>query len=305
MREEWRGIIQKKDDGSEKINYNDETFPAYINDGYICATSSWGNVPHFHADIEFITVYKGHMGYNINGETVLLNSGDTLMVNSEQIHYSFSNQDDKCHYIICILHPKLLCSSVSVEEKYVNPVISNSRLPYLIFKSQNEVSKEVYDIAFNMLQNVNNHFKISKEYFNLWNIILENCIEDVEKEVDFHSNPSFICMKKMITYCHNNYDKNIRLKDIADYAGVSNTYCNHLFHKYINCTPIEGLTRIRLEKAAGLLLDSELSINEIAEKTGFSGASYFSETFKRIYGKSPKKYQKDIITERKRTLYTG
>lgn len=54
----------------------------------------------------------------------------------------------------------------------------------------------------------------------------------------------------------------------------------------------EFITRVRMEKAAGLLLDSDLNISEIAYETGFSEPSNFSRTFSKHYGCSPTKYIK-------------
>lgn len=54
----------------------------------------------------------------------------------------------------------------------------------------------------------------------------------------------------------------------------------------------EFITRVRMEKAAELLLDSDLNISEIAYKTGFSEPSNFSRTFSKHYGCSPTKYIK-------------
>lgn len=302
MNKEWCGIIQKKEDGSEKINYNDESYPAYIHDGYIRASSTWGNVAHYHTDLEFISVYDGHMGMNINGNIIPLKEGDTIMVNSGQIHFSFTDQIDKCKYALAILHPHILCSSVSVEENYVAPIINNQSLPFLLFKHGEKLSKEISDTTFRMIDAIGNHFIITKEFYNLWGFVLSYCNDIISTDTSIHTDQATFCMKKMITYCQNNYEGDIRLSDIAEYAGVSNTYCNQLFHRFANQTPIETLMRIRTEHAADLLLNSNLTMSEIAEKTGFSSASYFAEIFKRNYHTSPRAYKKDMLEERKKTL---
>ena len=48
----------------------------------------------------------------------------------------------------------------------------------------------------------------------------------------------------------------------------------------------------RLNKAKELLLSSNMPICEIAEKSGFSDASYFSRSFKKSVGLTPKQYRK-------------
>ena len=56
-------------------------------------------------------------------------------------------------------------------------------------------------------------------------------------------------------------------------------------------TPANYIKRIRMEVAARLLRETDLPINEIAMRTGFSNAKYFSVTFKQEFGKSPKDYR--------------
>ena len=56
--------------------------------------------------------------------------------------------------------------------------------------------------------------------------------------------------------------------------------------------PNEYLLRLRLKKSVMLLLNPELSISEIAERTGFSDSNYFCRQFRNHYGTSPQKYRK-------------
>lgn len=90
------GLITQKEDGSEQVNYQNEDFPSYLHVGNVFPGASWINKPHYHEDLEFITITKGETGYNINGEKIYLKTGDTLMVNTNQVHYSFTTQQESC-----------------------------------------------------------------------------------------------------------------------------------------------------------------------------------------------------------------
>lgn len=131
-----RGIIMKRNDGSEVVNYNIESFPVYIHDGYIFPGCTWERVPHYHDDVEFISVYSGSMGYSVDGVNITLKKGDTLFVNSDAIHYSYSTEKDVTRYYIAIMNPHIICSSYAVETKYVKPVITDKNVPFIHFKSE-------------------------------------------------------------------------------------------------------------------------------------------------------------------------
>ena len=63
-----------------------------------------------------------------------------------------------------------------------------------------------------------------------------------------------------------------------------------MFKDGLGVSPHEYLMRIRIEKAEQLLSNSDFSIAEVAEQTGFSGQNYFSRAFKRHTGKTPREF---------------
>ena len=67
-----KGIILKRSDGSEVVNYNIEGFPAYIHEGYVYPGCTWERVPHYHDDIEIVSVYSGSMAYSVDGINISL-----------------------------------------------------------------------------------------------------------------------------------------------------------------------------------------------------------------------------------------
>ncbi len=83
------------------------------------------------------------------------------------------------------------------------------------------------------------------------------------------------------------------LQYYADFCNLSLGRFSHVFKESMGVSPHEYLTRIRIEKAQQLLRINRLSVAEVAECTGFSGQNYFSRTFKRYTGKSPRNYAAD------------
>lgn len=286
------GYIVKKEDGSEKINYDNDYFPSYIFDGWILPGVSWANIAHFHDDIEFITVKSGKMGYNINGKNVYLEQGDTIFVNSGQIHYSFSVQKERCFYYIYILHPSILASSFVIENDYINPIIKNSNVDYIIFRKNDTYGKIMKRLAKKMYETLGNELNTASVFFEIWSLIYDYFNENNLLNDNDSKNMLLDSFKNMLAFIHNNYKEHITLDDIAASVNVSRTYCNKLFNKFSGQTPMENLLRFRLEKVADYLMTSDMSMSDIAYETGFSGASYMAENFKKIYGMSPREYKK-------------
>jgi two-component system response regulator YesN len=72
------------------------------------------------------------------------------------------------------------------------------------------------------------------------------------------------------------------------------SYFSVYFKKNAGINFKECLTRIRLEHALALLEKEDIKTYELAEKVGFENPGYFSELFKRIYGKTPLEYKQAI-----------
>ncbi|UKS24288.1 helix-turn-helix domain-containing protein [Paenibacillus sp. HWE-109] len=80
-------------------------------------------------------------------------------------------------------------------------------------------------------------------------------------------------------YIRDNLSQPLHLGHVANYLNVSERHLSRLFSAGIHETYTDFIRSERVRQAAHLLLTSELSIKEIAERTGFSSVHYFSRTF--------------------------
>lgn len=84
-----------------------------------------------------------------------------------------------------------------------------------------------------------------------------------------------------------NYSASVTVDDFANGVGVSRQYLAKLFRAHSMEAPAAYLWRYRAEKARTLLLETGLTLQEIADSTGFQNAFHFSRKFKSIYGAPP------------------
>ena len=292
MKIEQMGLIVKRDDGSEIVNYDDPNFPSYIYDGWIAPKVTWEGVPHFHEDIEIMTIKEGQVAYFVNGKELLLRTGDTIVVNSNQIHYNMTVNGEVAKYVICILHPSILMNSITVEMQAIRPIIDNQDLPYLRFRYINEHTESIRSLILGMPDIRHDPFAITKQFYQIWDIIRRHA-ETLGATEDVVSDPRMQSFKAMMHFISNNYQKQITLGDIASSGNVSKSLCNTLFHQYVGESPINYLMHLRSRKVAELLRAGKIPMTEIAALTGFGGVSYMSETFRKFFEKSPREYRKD------------
>lgn len=97
-----------------------------------------------------------------------------------------------------------------------------------------------------------------------------------------------------ITYIHKHYTEGLSIKIFCFRRKLSTPYVGYLFKKETGMFFNNYLNQFRIGKAIELLDRTDYSINEIAEKTGFSSVSYFISCFRRKTGISPVKYRETI-----------
>lgn len=93
-------------------------------------------------------------------------------------------------------------------------------------------------------------------------------------------------------YIESNFDKQLKLRDIAESVHLSEIYFHNIFTESIGISPHQYLIDCRIENAKKLLWNTEIPICEVAEKTGFGCQQYLNKVFKKETGTTPAFYRK-------------
>ena len=100
------------------------------------------------------------------------------------------------------------------------------------------------------------------------------------------------CFMRAISKIHECYREKLTVDELAKIANLSRSAFVRKFTEICKLPPSEYLTRRRLESAEYLLMNTALSVGEIAFETGFYDASHLNKTFFREYGTSPNAFRK-------------
>jgi LacI family transcriptional regulator len=99
-------------------------------------------------------------------------------------------------------------------------------------------------------------------------------------------------VSSVVRYLRDHGCTGIRIEDAFAQVPVSRSALTRRFKKLLNRTPMAELTRVRLERARQLLLESELGISQVATKCGFSEAKYLITVFHREFGVTPHAFRR-------------
>lgn len=283
-------------DSSETVAYNNPRFPAYVRYGLLSAYPDYTAISHWHADLEFILIKKGKMMYNVNGELIELAEGCGIMVNSRQFHYGFSVDAGECEFICILLSPELLRGNKWFYQNYIEPVTENSPIPYLYLDCGGphvtvlKKLDEIYTSFGSSAPEAEAYFELIENFAAIMKMLYESL--NAAHHTAARESSELTALRSIITYIEEHYTERMTLDGIAQSGSCCKSKCSLLFKKYLRDTPVTYITKLRLKKSLGALLDSDKSITDIAYENGFCGSSYYCETFKKYYGRSPLAYRK-------------
>jgi len=122
-----------------------------------------------------------------------------------------------------------------------------------------------------------------------WKFLYQSSIQTVEKKYNRVNE----ILADSVEYIHKHFNERLTVGDIVERFGTSRTiYCT-MFKQVYGVTFYEYLTDIRREKAIQLLIETDMSMEAIAEASGFFDNSTLYRKFMKYYGISPGRYRKE------------
>ncbi|NBB10293.1 helix-turn-helix domain-containing protein [Pseudomonas sp. SLFW] len=99
---------------------------------------------------------------------------------------------------------------------------------------------------------------------------------------------------------HNAPDKSWKLAEMADIAGLSRSSFAALFKARVGQPPVEYATRWRMRVAAARLAAGTGSVATVAASLGYLSDAAFGVAFRRVHGKSPGQYRREVLQAERR-----
>ena len=304
-----KGIMHIGENLYETIEYNAPTTPIKAAHAYLSDFPNGVTPCHWHPQLECTVMLKGKLSYHVNNEAYTLQEGDGIIVNTNRLHLcnpveealpengrSFLPEDaDNSHYAVLLLHPDTLRFNNKMEKKYINPLLFDTNSDVFFLNHSESWHQSVIDIILDIFYSVIEkkpcfELMCQSHFFQMWSILFENTI--AKNGYELADTDPMNPLKTMISYIQDNYQEKITLNDVAESGMMCQSKCCRLFRDALRQSPIEYLQNYRIQKGVYLLDHTDMSITEIALECGFHGASYFTETFRKINAIAPKEYRK-------------
>ncbi len=276
----------------ESVSHGTKEFPfAY----YVMENIRPGfNVPlHWHDEIEILYIESGCLTLSINQIAYTGKPGDIFLVNPREIHGMLT---DDCtvryHALLFPLSFLIFQSRNTGSNDFYLPLLEGRLLLC------NHIDKEtIHKETAQTIRRVLSLQKTKPSGYQLgiqiccaqllYLLYAEGCcnrLSPADGELDMK--------REILTYLQNNYAGKISLRELADAFHMSEKYFSRYFKKNFQTSLTDYLNSLRLENAARLLSETDLSITEIALQSGFNNVSYFIRTFKNAFGCPPLRYRR-------------
>lgn len=158
-----------------------------------------------------------------------------------------------------------------------------------------EVSEQIFVMFWDMLEEYQKDVPYKElilqgMLFRLLAAVYEKRLPEEAAEI----NPTLLSepIINALYYMENYYYKNPSLEETAQQAGFSTAYFSRLFSAQLGKSYHTYLTDIKLRHVCGLLMQSDKSIMEIAQETGYCHGNHLCEQFRKKMGMTPSEYRK-------------
>ena len=234
-------------------------------------------------DYNFIFVTRGRVIWQVDGCDYPLGNGDIIRVPPNVMHQAWS------------LTKRVTLASFHVEARLpggqdvfalLNPpmmqsVVQSSRLDFYLRGAMEEYERPTFEDTYATLKH--------------WSALM------VPEYIRYHDALGLLkprsvdpLVNTVLAYLDQHIHAPMTLKTLSKYAGVSGQHLNRLFKQAIGTTPLLYVSELRLNRAAALLREGQMTIKAIAEAVGFDDPYYFSKKFRKHFGLSPSEYRSSV-----------
>ena len=239
----------------------------------------WPSIPHSHAFTELFYVRDGRGEFLLEDKIYPISKDDLIIVNPHINHTEISKGT-----------PPLSYFTVGVEGVCFS---FNDQKEYRIFNCR----KKEADLLFYFNSLFQELDKQSEGYEKICNYLLHILILQLQRITDSPfelitaQHPSKECAY-IKRYLDSNYSENITLDHLSALSHLNKYYLSHEFTKYYGISPINYLSRKRIDVCKELLENTDYGISDIAHLAGFSSQSYLSQSFRKSCGMTAGTYRK-------------
>ena len=245
---------------------------------------------HFHSDIELLVCMEGSVYIDMANMRTLVRQGDIFLINSNEMHSLFHT--DKPNALL------VLQFSLNFSDAYY-PKFSRIRI------TDRHITKkgmpQLYTHLMRCFGDIVNYIGQKMEGYQLalssslnfaaFSIIQYATYYEHTKGDLVSAERKRVRLTGIIDYIQKNYMHPITLSEIAQREGLDMTYISHFIKEQLGISFREYVNRLRREKAANLIMNSDMRMIDVCVECGYSDYRYLNKAFLAEFGCTPSQFK--------------
>ena len=248
---------------------------------------------HWHEELQFCIVDRGELYVSIPGREILLRRGEGYFIQSGIPHTTRAAAPEYAVYRCLNVDPSFLFAHPGsvLEQRYYLPYKSLSEVSLIPFSTGIGWEQDAMTLLKKVIDTLKQeHFgfelMVCSQLLLLWKLIMEHLNDHPVNEKSIRKEAT-----QMLRYLRENYFSDRCIADVANVVHISAAECCRIFKRSYGCTMTSYLTAYRLQRASEMLVETDLTISQIAYETGFHSPSYFTKLFREQLGVTPSDYR--------------
>lgn len=230
-----------------------------------------------------ILIIKSHGEFVINGISGLAAPGNAIVL-APNTPYSYGNPNDS--YSDDWLHFELPDHSCFEKyQKLTNQLFPIKNADFYTFYIRQILWESSYGAKETTRENTN----------ALFTVLLNHLLTDFQDQNDITAGNAFqIPFQNLRLSIQNSVAERHTIKKHAKDMGINEYYFQHLYSQFFGISFQQDLIQMRIDYAKYILETSSLSIEQVAEISGYTNEVHFFRQFKQITGITPARYRKSV-----------
>lgn len=257
---------------------------------------------HHHTAFEISVFMSGSGTYSVNSKNYSFMAGDVFVFSSDEVHcITEVAEGEKFDLVNIQFEPRYIwCDDAGLNDMGLLKIFFDRNKN---FQNRLERSNPAVKKIIRLIREIENEFKSKDEQYrlavriNLISILITliRGFDYVNKGDEYTKKDGHIAyLREAMNYINSNLASDITLDILAKKAHMSRSRFSTYFKKYNGISPWDYITIKRIEMAMALIKDKNLTKLEIACKCGFNNTSNFYRAFKKITGKSPSDFSRQV-----------
>ncbi len=259
----------------------------------------------WHERLELFLPLDGPARFRMGEQEVELQAGELLVVDNLKLHHVVDFPGFDTRVIVISFLPEFVYSlgSPSHDYAFLLPFYSKvERRPHVV-RSTDAAAPEVHGALVRLLQcyfggAAKPFYEAGSKAFLLellYHLAAHFRASAVVKWEFMRQQERSLRLKKLFDHISARAAEKLSVGAAARLVGMSAPQFMKTFKQVAGMTLVAYLNHVRLARAARLLRETNRSIADIADATGFSDQSYFDKRFKRAFGLTPKTFRAEAV----------